>query len=180
MILTIITCTIRPAGAIEAARSIQAAAPHVFDLRHLIAYWPDAPDWTRQTVAPWLSGLIADVAHGWLMFVDDDNRLHPDLLARLGVLITEHPGARAFVFDCQYPEKHNGLLPASLRTIRPGMVDGGQVVLDVALAQSVPITAGDCYDGVWLQALYQICPDAFVCVSEPLTHHNHQVWGAPV
>lgn len=175
--LTIITCTIRPDGAIKAARSIQAANPHPFDLRHVIAYWAGEPDHTRERVAPWLTDLVADVSDGWLLFIDDDNRLHPGLLARLSTLIEAHPDARAFVFDCLYPGMYEDRLRAGPTRMRPCQVDGGQLVLHASIAKSVAIAPHGCYDGVYAQVLYQRHVDAFIFVNEALTYHNHQVWG---
>lgn len=175
--MTVVTCVIRPAGAIEAARSVQASAPHPFDLQHVLAYWPEEPDLSRVRVAPWLTQVIAGVGEGWVMFVDDDNRLHPQILGRLGELVAAHPHARAFIFGCQYPEMHNGYIPASPGVMRPGSVDGGQIAIEAELARSIPIEPHDCYDGAWLGALYRENKRAFVFVNEPLTYHNHQVWG---
>jgi hypothetical protein len=175
--LTIITTTIRPAGALEAARSVQQAHPHPLDIRHVIAYWPEAPDPDCGPVrAAWISDLFRQAHGGWLLWVDDDNRLHPDLPARLAELTRQYPDARAFVFDCQYPQAHQSLLRAAPGMVRPGSIDGGQVVLWWELAGRTPWPVGECHDGHYLRALYEQHKDAFVFVSEPLTYHNHQAW----
>lgn len=179
-ILTIITPTIRPAGALEVARSIQAANPHPLEIRHLIAYWPEAPDYRGERIAPWADQLLASVQDGWLMWVDDDNRLHPDLPRRLAELIPAHPDAGAFVFDMQYPGFPDNKLIASPHRVVPGSIDGGQAVLWYWFAREVKWPAGALADGRYLQTLHQARPDAFHFVSESLTYHNHQVWASEV
>lgn len=176
MLLTVITCVIRPAGALAVARSVQAALTEDMGLRHLLAYWPHAPVADYTLLAPWLTELIGSIRDGWLMFVDDDNRLHPDLPHRLAELTQEHPDARAFVFDCAYPEMHQGMIRAAPDAMRPGAIDGGQAVLWWELAQAMAWPAQECGDGHYLAALYRGYREAFVFVNEPLTYHNHQVW----
>lgn len=177
--LTLLTPTIRPAGALEAARSIQQAASHPLDIRHTIAYWPEAPDPACGPVrAEWATKLIRDVSDGWLMWLDDDNRLHPDLPRRLAELIEQYGDAWAFVFDCQYPGIHNDLIRAAPGAMRPGSIDGGQIVWWWYLAQDIPWPSGECSDGEFASALYRRHPGAFVFINEPLTYHNHQRWEA--
>lgn len=176
--LTILTPTIRPAGALEAARSVQQAHAHPLDIRHTIAYWLSTPDpLCGPARAEWATRLIRDVRDGWLLWLDDDNRLHPDLPRRLAGLIEEYPDAWAFVFDCQYPGQHGDLIRAAPGAMRPGSIDGGQIVWWWWLAQDLPWPAGECSDGQYTAALYRQHRDAFVFVNEPLTYHNHQVWG---
>ncbi len=57
-VLTIITPTIRPAGAIEVARSIQRAAPHPWEIRHIIAYWPEPPDRAFARTGQWMTRIL--------------------------------------------------------------------------------------------------------------------------
>jgi hypothetical protein len=176
--LTIITPTIRPAGALEVARSIQVANPHPLEIRHIIAYWPSAPDESRQEVAPWFTKIVREVKDGWLMIVDDDNRLHPDLPARLAQLLdVARDDAGAFVFDMAYPEL-GGRLRCGPECMTPGRVDGGQVVLWWALAEMEPWRSGSMGDGEYLAALYRSHAKNFVFVHEVLTYHNHQRWSS--
>lgn len=177
MVLTILTPTIRLDGALEAVRSVQAAHAHPWEIRHVLAYWPSAPVSDHTLLAPWLTSLIASIPGGWLFAVDDDNRMHPELPARLGWLVQEYPDARAFVFDQAYPQKADGVLRARPQHMHPGSVDGGQVALQATFAQSLPWPARECGDGEYLSALYRQASHAFVFVNEVLTYHNHQVWG---
>ena len=175
LLLTIITPVIRPAGVAAVVRSIAEAQPHDLEIRHLIAHYPYAPDPTcGPERAAWATDLLKTVRDGWVLWVDDDNVLHPELPRRLAELIRAHPDAWAFAFDCQYPGKAYGVLPAT--PPRPGSIDGGQVVLWWWLAQEQPWPVGDCADGVYLTRLYGRDPGAWVFVNEPLTYHNHQVW----
>lgn len=175
LLLTIITPVIRPHGVAAIARSIAAAEPHRLEIRHLVAYYPHMPDPSNGPErAVWATELIGQVRDGWVLFVDDDNRLHPELPRRLEGLIVNEPNAWAFAFDCVYPEQAHGLLRA--RAPQPSQIDGGQVVLWWYLAQMEPWPTGACADGVWLSALHRKDPGAWVFVNEPLTYHNHQVW----
>lgn len=174
-LLTILTPVIRPEGVAAVVRSIQAATPHDLTIRHVVEHYPHQPDPNcGPERAAWATRLLHSVRGGWVLWVDDDNRLHPDLPRRLGELAEAYPEAQAFVFDCQYPEA-GGVLRAG--RITPGQVDGGQVVLWHSLARQEPWPIGVMADGRYMQRLYAHDPAAWVFVPEPLTYHNHQVWG---
>lgn len=118
-------------------------------------------------------------APDWFMWLDDDNRMHPALLARLAELVDQHRNAAAFVFSMLRPD-FGGILRASPDNMQPGRVDGGQVVLWApwSTTRAPDWKSGAMGDGEYLQALYRREPDAFVFVDEPLTYHNHQTWSA--
>lgn len=184
--LTVITPIIRPDMAIEAARSVQVAqqrAADVVDLRHVMAYWPGPPDPSRVRVAAWLNRLRVQCSalDGWVMFIDDDTRMHPDLPRRLVQLVAEHDrdeGAlHTFVFDMLYPEM-GGVLRAALPPAL-GAIDGGQVVMRTYPSSGVPWEIGEYGDGKTLQRLYSLYPAGWVVVPEALTAHNHQRWAGP-
>lgn len=176
-LLTILTATIRPEGAIRAAESIQRATPHGWEIRHVIAYYPYEPEPINARRSAWATELLKEVHSGWVMWLDDDNLLHPDLPKRLAELVDAcSSDVGAFVFDCAYPEIAGGVLRARPQNMRPGSVDGGQVALWWWFASEYPWPVGDCADGEWLNTLYTAKPDAFIFVNETLTFHNAQVW----
>jgi hypothetical protein len=174
MRLTILTPVIRPAGALAAAQSVQAADASPWHLEHRLCYWPGAPDRTWSQFGAWLTRIIATTATGWLLFVDDDNRLHPHLPARLWALTQARPSARAVVFASAYPEL-GGVLPGTLPPT-PGRIDGGQVALHTNLARMAAWPNSPTGDGEYLAALYALAPDAWLRVDDALTYHNHQEW----
>jgi hypothetical protein len=180
-LLTLLTATVRPEGAIRTAESIQrATTPHGWEIRHVIAYYPYEPEPINERRSAWATDLMKGVRDGWVMWLDDDNLLHPDLPKRLGELVDgASSDVGAFVFDCQYPEVAHGLLRAQPQNMRPGGVDGGQVVLWHWFAQEFPWPVGTCADGEWLNTLYRAKPDAFQFVNEALTYHNAQEWLCP-
>lgn len=161
--------------ALETVRSVQRANPHPLAIEHRLHYWQGEPDHDRSRTGPWITRLLADVREGWVLFVDDDNRLHPDLPARLAGLIAAHPDARAFAFDCAYPEFGPEGLTCAPNKVHPLSIDGGQVVFrhDHGLAWMHGPTA----DGAFFRALYLQDPSAWVFTNELLTYHNHQIWG---
>lgn len=175
MVVTVITPTIRPAGAIEAVCSVQTAMTRVPDLEvhHVLAYWPGEPNGSRERVAPWLTRLIAQAAPGWLCFLDDDNRMHPEFLAVLVDQVARHPDARAFLFAMDYPQFPGGVLMPSLPPT-PGHVDGGQMALERDYATLEPWPLGGYGDGWYLHQLYQRDPAAWRVVPQVVTAHNHQ------
>lgn len=175
MIVTIITPTIRPAGALRAAESVQQARALTpdLDVRHLIAYWPGAPDVARIGVGNWLTGLIAECAPGWLMFVDDDNLLHPQLLCRLVELVAEHPHVWAFLFGCAYPAFDRGVLTPQLPP-HVGYIDGGQAVIRSDYATQSDWPNGNSGDGRYLAELHSLAPERWLCVPDVFTAHNAQ------
>lgn len=176
--LTIITTTIRPDGALRAARSVQAAACAGVELRHVIAYWPGEIVLERVTQerADWITRIIGEIDDGWLMLVDDDNLLHPELPRRMAELLAEHPHAGAIVFDSVYPEVAHGLLRAGPDRVKPTYIDGGQVVLRHDVAKLAPWGTERISDGTYLYQVYEQARDSFIFVNEPLCYHNAQVW----
>ena len=173
--ITILTPVIRLPGAIEAARSVQAAraATPDLDVRHVMAYWPGEPDWSRVKVAAWFSDLMRQQPPGWLFIVDDDNRMHPDLLATFLRERDAHPDAWAFVFGMHHPDVHRQLLPARLPP-RPGLIDGGQMMIWRDYAVTLPWQAGPSGDGEYLAAIYEKAPHRWVAVEDVVTLHNNQ------
>lgn len=179
-IITIITRIIRPEGAIEAARTVQAArtlCPEWLEVRHVLAYW-NGPEDPHTKIADWLTELIRDAPDGWVFFIDDDNRMHPQFLAVLAGAIGDYPDAWAFLFGCAYPQFHGGVLWPNLPP-RGGHVDGGQACLKRAYAVLEPWPHGGYGDGIYLANLYARAPERWVTVSDVVTSHNHQRWGAP-
>jgi hypothetical protein len=177
VVVTVITPSIRPDGAIRAAESVQQArqqAPDV-EVRHLVAYWVGPRDPLHLRVGAWRTQLIAESAPGWLVFLDDDNLMHVQLLARLDQLTQEHPQIWAFVFACSYPEMNGGVLLPKLPP-RAGYIDGGQAVLwrDYAVQTPWPPTYEG--DGKYLANLYALAPDRWLVIDEVLVSHNAQVW----
>lgn len=177
MIVTVITPSIRPLGALRTAESVQAARQLVADLevRHTIAYWPGKHDPEHRTVGAWRSRLIAASGPGWLVFVDDDNLMHPQLLRRLVALVADYPHAWAFLFASAYPAFANGVLHPQLPP-HVGYIDGGQVALRSDYATRCDWPAGGSGDGLYLAALYALAPERWICVDEVLTAHNAQDW----
>lgn len=174
MLVTIITRIIRPAGAIVAAKSVQAArelAPSV-DVRHVLAYWSGPPD-PHTKIADWLTELIRDCPAGWIFGLDDDTIMHPQFLATLERAATDHPDAWAFLFGMDYPQFRNGVLRPQLPP-RGGHVDGGQAAIwrDYAVQERWP--HGGYGDGLYLAALYARAPERWVCIADAVTYHNYQ------
>ena len=175
MRLTIITCVLRPAMALEAARSVQAAHPHPWELEHRLRYWQGEPDYDRRRTGPWVTSILREISAGWVLFVDDDNRLHPNLPARLAEVLAANPDARAVAFDCAYPE-FGGVLTVEPRKVAPLSIDGAQVAFRHDHGLDWP--DGPTADGQFYARLHQRDPGAWVFVNEVLTYHNHQVWGS--
>ena len=168
--LIIVTMALRPEGIAAAARSV-AQALRPWPTEHRIIWHHGAPDWGRvalpQRITAALAGCPPDA---WIVFVDDDNLLHPALPQRLANVAT--PDAVCVVFGQQRPDR--GYLPAV--PPRAGFVDGGQVAVRAGIAARIGWRAGHQGDGEFLEALYAAHRDGFVFVDEPLTWHNAQRW----
>lgn len=175
MVLSVITPTIRLDGAIEAAKSIQRArsrSPHV-DVRHIIAYWPGTPNWSRERVAPWFSEIIRTCAPGWIIIVDDDNRMHPEFIFTLDRVSQEKPQIQAFLFAMEYPQFPGGVLMPQLPPT-PGHIDGGQVAIRQEYACLEPWPLGGYGDGWYWRNLYNRDPALWDVSPLVTTYYNHQ------
>lgn len=112
-------------------------------------------------------------ADDWIVFVDDDNLLHPNLPAALAECVSE-TRADAVMMGMHYrPGEYFSATPANLV---PCSCDGGQLAARIGFARAVPWSAGPTGDGIYLQSLYAHNPDRWVFLDRPLTYHNAQRW----
>ena len=179
MNVTILTPVLRPDMAYETVASVQAAiafAPATMSVEHRLCYWQGEPDPERQRLAPWLTQLMTECRPSWLVFCDDDTRMHPEFLACLDGTAFLIPSAQAIAFPMAYPE-HGGVLWPSLPPV-PGRIDGGQVAIWRDYATLEPWRPGPMGDGQYLAALYQRRPDVWGLCDQVVTAHNHQRWAA--
>lgn len=173
--LVILTMALHPDGVRRAVVSV-AAAPSPWPTEHRIVWHHGAPDPSRATVAPRITAALRALPAGaWVVAVDDDNLLHPDLPARLAAAVAERPDALAVVLG-QARRDFGGYLAPSLPPT-PGRIDGGQVALRADAAGLVAWRAGPMGDGEYLAALYAATPPGrWLVIDEPLTYHNAQEW----
>jgi len=176
MIITVITPTLRAERMGIVAASVRRAAEVVpqHTVCHVFAHWCAEPDHSRTHVAAWLTSLMRAV-EGWLVFCDDDNLLHPSVLAALSTTVATHPEATVIVFGQARPDM-GGYLPPTVPPT-PGRIDGGQVALWQPHAITVPWRGGAMGDGEYLADLYaQTNGAGWVTVDAALTYHNAQEW----
>ena len=107
------------------------------------------------------------ISTGWIVFLDDDNLLHPDLPARLAETIREHPQAGAIVYD------QEGVRRASPRNVRVSRIDSGQFAVARAFVGDDRFSVyAPAADGAFIETLYKRAPDRFVFLSETLALYN--------
>ena len=113
--------------------------------------------------------------HFWYSIVDDDNLLHPQLLARIHAEMHTHPAARGFIVSQWVGgTDFSGL---DVRTAMPsnvgvGRIDAAQFVLHSDLMGNRLYPTEHDGDGRLIAELYHSNPDAFVFIDEVLSYYN--------
>jgi hypothetical protein len=165
---------LRPAGVLRAVASI-AAASSPWPVEHRIVWHQGEPDPSRVRVAARITETLAELPpEAWVLAVDDDNLLCPELPRCLAAAVERRPDALAIVFGQRHPQVPECLHPTLPPT--PGKIDGGQVALQAGYARMEPWRAGPLGDGTYLATLYPHHPTRWLVVDEPLTYHNAQEW----
>ena len=111
--------------------------------------------------------MLAQIADGWVLFLDDDTVLHPDLLQR----VAGHVDAAGVVVSQDRTASLGHMLWATPEHMRLGGVDIGQVVLRRELigdAEMLPYYGGD---GTFLMSILQGRSDV-VYLDEVLCFYN--------
>lgn len=106
----------------------------------------------------------------WFWGLADDNIAHPDFFPELRALIDEYPDKRAFMFRLTRSIGHT--IPAHPDKIRPGEVDGVQVVWRRDLAGDLRWADSPTTDGDFLVKLYERDREAWHFHDEELVYYN--------
>lgn len=106
----------------------------------------------------------------WFWGLADDNVACPGFFLNLRRLIEDYPEKRAFMFRLTRSIGHT--IPAHPDRIRPGEVDGVQVVYRKDLVGDLRWTDGPTTDGDFLVKLYAKNPEAWHFEDEELVYYN--------
>lgn len=110
------------------------------------------------------------ISDGWIVFLDDDNLLHPALPSRLAEIVRDHPGAGAVLFD---QDLGGGIRRAAPKNVRVGRVDSGQFAVSRSFVGTDRFSVyAPSADGAFIESLYRRAPSRFVFVSEVLATYN--------
>jgi len=106
---------------------------------------------------------LAKIDEGWILFLDDDNIIHPDMLMTLNNEIKENPDKKCFLFTSV---KRNGEVYCSLKddfsNLVPGQIDVAQFVIHFSIIGDTKFIL-DKYDadGYFIKEIYKKHPEAF-------------------
>jgi hypothetical protein len=110
------------------------------------------------------------IASGWIVFVDDDNLLHPNLPRLLSRTIVAKPTSRFVVFD---QDLGDGIRRAAPESVRVGAIDSAQFAFERAFAADERF---DVYaysaDGIFAWRLFKKAPKQFAFVNETAALYN--------
>jgi predicted SAM-dependent methyltransferase len=178
--LTIITALSRPGYLPGIFESLNAAEGHNLDIRHYIIHPHGAthPGNGRADMARNVEAALSSIRDGWVWILDDDNSVHPGFFRRLEEEIAAQPEARAFVFSQERADERR-LLQAAPENVRIGSIDTAQFVLRRDLIGDLRWCELPVHDGIFIQELYEQCPEDFRFVDEVLCYFNRQSHGAP-
>lgn len=106
----------------------------------------------------------------WVLFLSDDNVVHPDYGSRLSDAIEMLPDKRAFIYQQQVGSWVRGCGPA---TMHIGQIDLAQFTLHRSLigARRLDHTKYEA-DGILIEALYQEYPDLFTFLPVTACYYN--------
>jgi hypothetical protein len=110
------------------------------------------------------------IESGWIVFVDDDNLLHPALPRLLAETLAARPDARFIVFD---QDLGDGIRKAGRENVRVGAIDSAQFAFDRSFAGEERF---DVYaysaDGIFASRLFANAPERFAFVNETAAFYN--------
>jgi glycosyltransferase involved in cell wall biosynthesis len=113
---------------------------------------------------------LEQIDGGWIVFVDDDNLLHPALPKTLAETIREAPWGRFVVVD---QDLGDGIRRAGPENVRVGEIDSGQFAFERSFVGDARF---DVYaysaDGIFAAKLFQRAPDRFIFVAETAAFYN--------
>ncbi len=164
MRLHILTACTRPENLPALADSILAAMCEPWELCWHIRFDPAREHLGGHKLK---NDMLAQIDDGWVLFLDDDTLLHPDVLKH----VAEHLDAAGVVVSQDRTASLGHMLWAAPENMRFGFVDIGQVVLTRELIGDAVMPLGQGGDGVFLQSILQGRSDV-VYLDEVLSLYN--------
>jgi len=111
------------------------------------------------------------VAEGWIVFVDDDNLLHPSLPGLLADAVRRRPDAGAVVFDQDLGDGE--VRRAAPENVRVGGIDSAQLALERSFVGGERFHVYSySADGILAVRLYRRAPERFAFVPEVACTYN--------
>jgi hypothetical protein len=186
MDLHVVTPCARPGNLPRIAESIRAAALPESMALHWLVVLDDRFDLGEVSVegatvvtSPGTTGVaghaqrndaLERIGSGWIVFVDDDNLLHPSLPSVLDRTLRANPNARFVVFD---QDLGDGIRRARPENVRVSGIDSAQFAFERAFAGDERF---DVYaysaDGIFAARLFQRSPRSFAFVPETAAFYN--------
>ena len=160
----VLTACTRPENLLALAGSLEAAMCEPWELCWHIRFDPSRQHLGGHKLK---NDMLDQITDGWVVFLDDDTLMHPDLLRH----VAEHLDAAGVVVSQDRTASLGHMLWAAPENMRLGGVDIGQVVLRRELigdARQPPYYGGD---GTFLAEVFQGSPDV-VYLSEVLSLYN--------
>jgi len=160
----ILTACTRPQNLLLLANSIETAMCDPWEVCWHIRFDPAREHLGGHKLK---NDMLAQITDGWVVFLDDDTYMHPELLRH----VAEHLDAAGVVVSQDRTASLGHMLWAAPQNMRLGGVDIGQVVLTRELigeAEMAPYYGGD---GTFLQIILQGRDDVFYS-SEVLSYYN--------
>ncbi|HEV8435107.1 MAG TPA: glycosyltransferase family A protein [Thermoanaerobaculia bacterium] len=118
---------------------------------------------------------LEQIRDGWIIFIDDDNLLHPALPKRLSEVLRSRSGVGAVVYD---QDLGDSFRRASPRNTRVGKIDSAQFAVSRELVGGHRFEVyAPSADGLFIERLYATTPERFVFLSEVLASYNVQTPG---
>jgi glycosyltransferase involved in cell wall biosynthesis len=111
----------------------------------------------------------------WHYVVDDDNILHPELLARIHSVLEQQPQARGFIFSQSVGGRDfSGLdvREAKPENVALSKIDQAQCFLHSSLIGNRRYPTDYLGDGRFIVDVYRACPGAFIFLPEVLCYYN--------
>ena len=117
-------------------------------------------------------GIDMALRPGWVMFLDDDNLIHPDAARVLSEAVAAHPDALGMTFHQVRPNGERFMTAAPERT-RVGTVDQGNFIAHTSLiGHSRHREVGRGFDGVFIEELYAKAAGRWVFVDAVAAYYN--------
>ena len=113
----------------------------------------------------------------WLLFMCDDNLVHPQLFKKLCEVIRILPDIAALVVSQERHDSEEGSVwPAIKQIMTPGYVDSSQVVIRTDIIGERLVSGTNISDGEFIVDIYKSNRDRFLFLEETLSYFEAAYW----
>lgn len=118
------------------------------------------------------------IRDGWIVIIDDDNKVHENLLRVLNTLDLSNSNFKVYVGhqDIDYKDfTKTKIREATPENMKVGLVDIAQAVIHYSIFQSFELSEEYRGDGIFLESIFQDHPGYFYFIDSIIAYYNFRI-----